>query len=95
MKFNKFTFGVSVGAILGLIFAPAKGSETRKKLCDTAVGVKHTLEDWLGKELTDLDELKMKMEDPDTELDDELRRQLMQLISRAKKTYEEFKAEGI
>lgn len=95
MKLNKFTLGVSVGAILGLIFAPAKGSETRKKLCDTAVDIKHTLEDWIGKELTDLDELKLKIDDPDTELDEDLRRKLVQLINRAKKTYEEFKSEGV
>lgn len=33
--FNGLTFGGIVGAVIGMLFAPQKGEETRKKLKDS------------------------------------------------------------
>lgn len=93
MKLNKFTFGVSLGVIIGLLIAPGKGSETRKKISETAASLKFKLDELLGKETTDLDELKYLMEDEDTKLNQELRLKLIRLIDKAKKSYEELKKE--
>lgn len=93
MKLNKFTFGVSLGVIIGLLIAPGKGSETRKKISETATSLKFKLDELLGKETTDLDELKYLMEDEDTKLNQELRLKLIRLIDKAKKSYEELKKE--
>lgn len=41
--------GVAVGAALGLLFAPAKGSETRKKIADKSGDLKYTLKDSVTK----------------------------------------------
>lgn len=41
--------GVAVGAILGVLFAPAKGSDTRKKIAEKGSDLKENLKDSLSK----------------------------------------------
>ena len=37
--------GAAVGAVIGLLFAPGKGSETRKKIADSAERLADTIKD--------------------------------------------------
>lgn len=41
--------GVAVGAALGILFAPAKGSDTRKKIADKGSDLKENFKDSLSK----------------------------------------------
>lgn len=41
--------GVAIGATLGILFAPAKGSDTRKKIADKGSDLKENFKDSLSK----------------------------------------------
>jgi gas vesicle protein len=43
-KGNKFLWGLSLGALFGVLFAPRKGDDTRKKLAKEAEDLKGSLE---------------------------------------------------
>jgi gas vesicle protein len=51
-KFLAFLTGVAVGGILGVLYAPAKGSETRRKLRESATDLSDGINDIIstGKE---------------------------------------------
>jgi gas vesicle protein len=57
--------GATVGAALGILFAPNKGSETRKKLLakgeDLTEGLKGKLNEYYDRAKTDTDHVKSKV----------------------------------
>jgi gas vesicle protein len=62
--------GMAVGALLGVLFAPDKGSETRKKMAekggDMADGVKDKLNKLIDELNRKIDEAKAKVNDNTT-----------------------------
>ena len=62
---NKLFSGIIIGAVLGVLFAPDKGSETRKKiascgeeLLDKFASIRDEANDLLGKEKNRSEELR-------------------------------------
>lgn len=45
MHFRTFLNGVAVGIILGILFAPDSGEETRRKISQRAAGIKDSYSD--------------------------------------------------
>lgn len=84
MRITGFSMGLISGAILGMLFAPAKGSTTRQKVKDTAVNIKEKFEHLLGITTDELDELKDLLEDEGVLLTKEDRAKLVKLIEESK-----------
>lgn len=45
MKLQSFINGVAIGLVLGVLFAPASGEETRRKISRRAANLKDTVRD--------------------------------------------------
>lgn len=50
--------GVALGGILGILFAPEKGSDTRKKMADAGKKMADNLKDSINKGKTKFSEMK-------------------------------------
>lgn len=55
--------GAAIGGVLGVLFAPDKGSETRKKIAGKTGDLTQTLKDKLNTLLTELQSAREKAQD--------------------------------
>lgn len=76
--------GLTAGIALGVLLAPDKGSETRRKIKDTAEDVKHKVQHLIGKEASDLDELERIFQDEVDGLQEDIRKRVLRLIEASK-----------
>jgi len=79
--------GVAAGVAIGLLTAPAKGSETRKKIADTAEDIKRKIRAMRGQANSELDELKTIIENETGGMRDDVRERILKLVEASKKTY--------
>ena len=60
---NKLLFGFSVGLLVGLLFAPAKGSETRETISNRGRDLKNKFNDMVDAVTDNFDSMKDDVED--------------------------------
>lgn len=62
--------GVAAGAALGILFAPAKGSETRKDLAGKGEDLKESIKEKFNEFLDDISEKYDNASQEDSDMDD-------------------------
>jgi gas vesicle protein len=86
--------GLVAGVAIGLLTAPAKGSETRQKISDSADELKRKLRRLRGQAADELDELKSVFETEVEGLKDDVREKVLKLIETSKKGHNHVKEEA-
>lgn len=76
--------GLVAGVAIGVLTAPAEGSETRQRIADTADNLKRKLRHLRGLTVDELDELKEIFEKETDGLKDDVRSRVLDLIKAAK-----------
>jgi len=83
------------GVVIGVLIAPAKGSETRRKLQDSMDNVKDKLRRLRGTTNEELDEMHRVFEQEISGLRTDIREKVLKLIEVSKKGYNHVKAEAM
>lgn len=85
--------GLVAGVAIGMLTAPAKGSETRQKISDSAEELKRKIRRLRGQAVDELDELKSLIETEVDGLKGDVRDKVLKLIDASKKKYNHVKEE--
>jgi gas vesicle protein len=83
------------GIVIGILIAPAKGTETRKKLSDSVDSIKDKIRRIRGTTNEELDELHQVFEHEVAGLRDDIREKVLHLIEVSKKSYNNIKSEAL
>jgi gas vesicle protein len=83
------------GIVIGILIAPAKGTETRKKLTDSMDNIKDKIRRLRGTTNEEMEELHQVFEHEISGLRDDVREKVLKLIEVSKKSYNHVKAEAL
>ena len=95
MSTQKILAGALAGIAIGILIAPASGSETRKKISETAGNLKDRLRRLRGVANDELDELKNVIEQEVSGLKEDTRQKILRLIESSKKGVNHLKEEAM
>jgi gas vesicle protein len=87
--------GVLAGLAVGLLVAPATGSETRKKISDSADQLRKKIRSIRGSASDELNELQNIFEHEVDGLKDDVRERILKLIEASKMSYTNVKDEVV
>jgi gas vesicle protein len=91
MSVQNVLLGMLAGVAIGVLIAPAKGSETRHKLSDKADDLRKKLNRMREHSGEDLEELKGVFQHEIIGLKDEIREKILRLIDASRRTYRNMK----
>ena len=83
------------GIVIGILIAPAKGNETRKRLSDSVDNIKDKIRRIRGTTNDELEELHDVFEHEIAGLRDDVREKVLRLIEVSKKGYNHVKSEAL
>ena len=83
------------GVVVGLLIAPAKGSETRQKISDSADMLRKKLRSIRNSADDELNDLQEIFENEVDGLKDDVRQKVLNLIEASKKSYNNVKEEAL
>ncbi len=83
------------GIVIGILIAPAKGVETRKKFSDSVDTIKDKIRRLRGTTNEELDELHQVFEQEVAGLRDDVREKVLRLIEVSKKGYNNIRSEAL
>jgi gas vesicle protein len=86
---------VLAGVVVGLLIAPAKGSDTRQKISESADSLRKKLRNAKNSADDELNNLKDIFEDEVDGLKDDVRKKVLKLIKASKKSYDSVKEEAL
>ncbi len=83
------------GIVIGILIAPAKGADTRKKLNDSVENLKDKIKRLRGTTNEELDELHQVFEQEISGLREDVREKVLRLIDASKKSYNNLRSEAL
>jgi gas vesicle protein len=83
------------GIVIGILIAPAKGADTRKKLNDSVENLKDKIRRLRGTTNEELDELHRVFEQEIAGLREDVREKVLRLIDASKKSYNNLRSEAL
>ena len=83
------------GIVIGILIAPAKGNETRKRLSDSVDNIKDKIRRIRGTTNDELEELHNVFEHEISGLREDVREKVLRLIEVSKKGYNHVKSEAL
>ena len=95
MSLQRTLVATLTGVVIGILIAPAKGSETRQKISDSADNLKSKFRRTTKATREELDELRNELDHEITGLKDEVRQRLLNLIRAARTGYNNIKSEAL
>ncbi len=94
MSLQKIFVAALSGVVIGLLIAPARGSDTRQKLSESADSIKRKIRRLRGTTNDELDELHQVFEHEISGLRDDMRERILKLIDASKKSYNHVKSQS-
>lgn len=81
-----FVVGAAAGLTLGLLFAPEKGEETRKKLKEAAGDAVGSVKDRAESAKVEIEELKAELKDQAEDLKEDVRMKIFERLEKLEST---------